>query len=183
MMLQILQPQNVLMSEVLEGTGRDPEMEVYRLLVLLRCKPFLDPYVADLRQPHKMGPEKQFPLGLNGFHTLYPGMDFRSETVSMPEAINMSEQPLPIVVGSTMCHCLLASEQCENESSLDRQDTCTIIPAFVLHRMECNFTVTGAAEPVMVIHTSYKPRHHRTKQACVGVECSKSTQQHVAAAA
>jgi len=30
-----------------------------------------------LRQPHKMGPEKEFPVGLKGFHTLYPGMDFR----------------------------------------------------------------------------------------------------------
>ncbi|DBA65601.1 TPA: hypothetical protein ACH3X2_002666 [Trebouxia sp. C0005] len=74
---QILQPQNLPISEALDSTGRDPEKEVYRLLVLLRCKPFLEPYVADLRQPHKMGPEKEFPVSLERFHTLYPGMDFR----------------------------------------------------------------------------------------------------------
>ncbi len=75
--VQILQPQNVPIAEVLDSTGRDPEKEVYRLLVLLRCKPFLEPYVADLRQPHKMGPDKEFPVSLKRFHTLYPGMDFR----------------------------------------------------------------------------------------------------------
>ena len=77
MSMQVLQPQNIPIAEVLGASGRDPEMEVYCLLVLLRCKPFLEPYVEDLRQPHKMGPEKEFPLGLKGFHTLYPGMDFR----------------------------------------------------------------------------------------------------------
>ena len=65
------------MKDVLGKTGRDPEKEVYRLLVLLRCKPFLEPYVADLRRPVKMGPDTAFPLGLKGFHTLYLGMDFR----------------------------------------------------------------------------------------------------------
>lgn len=75
--MQVLQPQNVAMSDVLGSSGRDHEKEVYRLLVLLRCKPFLEPYVADLQQPHKMGPNKTFPLGLSGFHTLYMGMDFR----------------------------------------------------------------------------------------------------------
>ena len=78
--LQVLQPDNVPMSEVLGKTGRDPEMEVYRLLVLLRCKSFLEPYVADLRRPVKMGPDTAFPLGLKGFHTLYLGMDFRYAT-------------------------------------------------------------------------------------------------------
>lgn len=75
--MQVLQPQNLPMSEVLGKTGRDHEKEVFRLLALLRCKPFLEPYVAYLRQPHKMGPNKTFPLGLEGFHTLYTGMDFR----------------------------------------------------------------------------------------------------------
>lgn len=71
------------MSDVLGKTGRDPEKEVYRLLVLLRCKPFLEPYVADLRRPVKMGPDTAFPLGLKGFHTLYLGMDFRYATEAM----------------------------------------------------------------------------------------------------
>lgn len=78
--LQVLQPDNVPMSDVLGSTGRDHEKEVYRLLVLLRCKPFLEPYVADLRRPAKMGPDTAFPLGLKGFHTLYLGMDFRYAT-------------------------------------------------------------------------------------------------------
>ena len=76
-MLQVLQPQNLPMNEVLKGSGRDPEKEVYRLLLLLRCKPFLEAYIADMKLPHKMGSEHKFPVGLSGFHTLYPGMDFR----------------------------------------------------------------------------------------------------------
>ncbi|KAL3132425.1 hypothetical protein ABBQ32_008983 [Trebouxia sp. C0010 RCD-2024] len=75
---QILQPDNVPISSVLGNSGRDPEKEVYQLLVLLRCKPFLEPYVAEMRLPHKMGSEAVFPLGLRaGFHTLYEGVDFR----------------------------------------------------------------------------------------------------------
>ena len=65
------------LSDVLGSSGRDPEKEVYRLLVQLRCKPFLEPYVADLRRPDKMGPRTAFPLGVKGFHSLYSGMDFR----------------------------------------------------------------------------------------------------------
>ena len=76
-MVQVLQPQNLPISEVLKSSGRDPEKEVYRLLMLLRCKPFLEAYIADMKLPHKMGPEQKFPIGLSGFHTLYPGMDFR----------------------------------------------------------------------------------------------------------
>lgn len=76
--VQILQPDNVPISSVLGNSGRDPEKEVYQLLVLLRCKPFLEPYVAEMRLPHKMGSEAVFPLGLRaGFHTLYEGVDFR----------------------------------------------------------------------------------------------------------
>lgn len=78
--MQVLQPDNVPLIDVLGNTGRDHEKEVYRLLVLLRCKPFLEPYVADLRRSDKMGPNTAFPVGLKGFHTLYLGMDFRYAT-------------------------------------------------------------------------------------------------------
>lgn len=76
--VQILQPDNVPISNALGNLGRDPEKEVYQLLVLLRCKPFLEPYVAEMRLPQKMGSDTVFPLGLrDGFHTLYEGVDFR----------------------------------------------------------------------------------------------------------
>lgn len=57
--------------------SRDHEKEVYCLLVFLRCKPFLEPYVADLRRLATMGPDTAFPLGVTGFHTLYLSMDFK----------------------------------------------------------------------------------------------------------
>lgn len=49
---------------------------------------------------------------------------------------------------------------------------CTIIPASVLDMMECNFTVTGAAEQAMLTEAW----HHCTQQACASVKCGTSTQ-------
>lgn len=68
---------------------RDPEAEIYRILVDLRCALFLDSYVATLESDQRMGPQKHMPLGLKAFesiggwsgsfHPLNNGIDFRQE--------------------------------------------------------------------------------------------------------
>ena len=66
---------------------RDPEAEIYQILVDLRCADFLDLYVATLESDQRMGAQKQMPLGLKAFrsiggwtgsfHPLNNGIDFR----------------------------------------------------------------------------------------------------------
>ena len=84
---QVVEPHNMTFSSYIDYLRRDPEKEVYDLLVGLRCAPFLDSYVATLESDQRMGKNKTMPLGLKThnsvggrtgtFHTINNGIDFR----------------------------------------------------------------------------------------------------------
>ncbi len=89
MHIQVLQPGNGTFLTTLQKLRRDPEAEIYEILVDLRCADFLDLYVATLESDQRMGTQKQMPLGLkafgsiggwtSSFHPLNNGIDFRSD--------------------------------------------------------------------------------------------------------
>ena len=86
--MQVVEPNNKTFAKYIDHLERDPEREVYNLLVSLRCAPFLDSYVATLESDHRMGKNVSMPLGLRThdsiggrtgtFHHINNGIDFRS---------------------------------------------------------------------------------------------------------
>lgn len=78
---------NTTFADYINFLQRDPEREVYDLLVSLRCAPFLDSYVATLKSDDRMGKNMTMPLGLRThdsiggrtgtFHPINNGVDFR----------------------------------------------------------------------------------------------------------
>ena len=87
--MQVLEPGNATFLTTLQNPLRDPEAEIYQILVNLRCADFLELYVGTLESDQRMGAQKQMPLGLKAFrsiggwtgsfHPLNNGIDFRSD--------------------------------------------------------------------------------------------------------
>ena len=137
----------MLISEVLKGSGRDPEKEVYRLLVLLRCKPFLRPYIADMMLPHKMGPDQKFPLNMGGFHTLYPGMDFRCDD----SKLHKTQCKLALLIHLHCVKVFFCSKGNVGGSVLCKQLTTTFLWPFLL--VEICHLPSGHAQHASLHHT------------------------------
>ena len=82
-----MEPGNATFLSAIHSLHRDPEAEIYQILVELRCALFLDMYVTTLESDTRMGPQKHMPLGLKAFksiggwsgsfHPLNNGIDFR----------------------------------------------------------------------------------------------------------
>lgn len=85
---QVMEPGNKTFDNVRRSMHRDPELEIYHILVQLRCAPFLKQYVATLMSDQRMGKGKSMLLGLKAFkspvggwsgsfHPVNNGIDFR----------------------------------------------------------------------------------------------------------
>ena len=91
--VQVMEPGNTSFLNAIHSSHRDPEAEIFRILVDLRCALFLDSYVATLESDQRMGPQKHMPLGLKAFrsiggwtgsfHPLNNGIDFRQDNFAV----------------------------------------------------------------------------------------------------
>ena len=99
--LQVIEPGNSTFLSAIHGLRRDPELEIYDILVQLRCAPFLERYVATLMSDQRMGSEKSMPLGLKAFkspvggwsgsfHPVNNGIDFRCTTFCVNATLTAS---------------------------------------------------------------------------------------------
>ena len=66
----MVEPGNLTFAKYMHHFNREIEVEVYQLLVKLRCARFLDSYVATLESDHRMGKNMSMPLGLKTYDSI-----------------------------------------------------------------------------------------------------------------